>query len=202
MHKSAIVLGSCFGRGVHRRRLSRHRRSGLEITGSACRLLHEIMTNAAKNLRGEEQCRHHSGNPRRRPTPRVKFRSSQSMIAQGVNGLAIAPVGVGVTPALDKAVAAGIKVVLVDNDIPDWTSKSSFVGTNNFNGGVIAGKYSATRLKDGDEIAVLAGVPGVPALDDRVNGMLKGLSGVKVKVVSTWAPIAPANPALRRPRTF
>ncbi|MBV8106923.1 MAG: sugar ABC transporter substrate-binding protein, partial [Hyphomicrobiales bacterium] len=32
-------------------------------------------------------------------------------------------------------------------------------------------------------LGVLEGVPGVPALDDRVNGMLEGLKGVNVKIV-------------------
>ena len=40
-----------------------------------------------------------------------------------------------------------------------------------------------TVLKDGDKIGILEGVPGVPALDDCVNGMLSALDGVKVNVV-------------------
>jgi simple sugar transport system substrate-binding protein len=43
----------------------------------------------------------------------------ESMVTQGVQGIAITPVDPTVAPALDKAVAAGIKVVLIDNSIPD-----------------------------------------------------------------------------------
>ena len=44
----------------------------------------------------------------------------------------------------DKAVdKAGIKVVLVDNDIPDWTGKSSVVATDNLAGGKLAGQWLA-----------------------------------------------------------
>lgn len=111
----------------------------------------------------------------------------ESMITQGVKGIAITPVDPTVSPALDKAVAAGIKVVLIDNGIPNWTGASALVSTNNLNGGVIAGKYLATKLKSGDKILVLAGVPGVPALDDRVTGMQQGLGDVKVEVVGTGA---------------
>ena len=107
----------------------------------------------------------------------------ESMITQGVNGIAITPVDPTVAPALDKAVAAGIKVVLIDNDIPNWKGKTALVATNNLNGGKIAGAYLKTVLKDGDKIGILEGVPGVPALDDRVNGMLSALDGVKVNVV-------------------
>ena len=44
----------------------------------------------------------------------------ESMISQGVKGIAITPIDASVVPALDKAVQAGIKVVLMDNDLPDW----------------------------------------------------------------------------------
>ena len=111
----------------------------------------------------------------------------ESMIAQGVNGLAITPVDPTVAPALDKAVAAGIKVVLIDNSIPNWKGAAALVSTNNLNGGKIAGEYLKTVLKDGDKIGILEGVPGVPALDDRVTGMMQGLGDVKVDVVGKGA---------------
>lgn len=111
----------------------------------------------------------------------------ESMITQGVKGLAITPVDPTVAPALDKAVAAGIKVVLVDNSIPNWKGQTALVSTNNLNGGKIAGEYLKTVLKSGDKIGILQGVPGVPALDDRVTGMMKGLGDVKVDVVGKGA---------------
>ena len=57
------------------------------------------------------------------------------MVTQGVQGIAITPVDPTVAPALDKAVAAGIKVVLIDNSIPDWKGQTALVSTNNLNGG-------------------------------------------------------------------
>lgn len=111
----------------------------------------------------------------------------ESMITQGVKGLAITPVDPTVAPALDKAVAAGIKVVLVDNSIPNWKGQTALVSTNNLNGGKIAGEYLKTVLKSGDKIGILQGVPGVPALDDRVTGMMEGLGDIKVDVVGKGA---------------
>ena len=72
-----------------------------------------------------------------------------------------------VIPALDKAVEAGVKVVLLDNDMPDWTKQ--VVGRRDRQPQRRrAGRRVpvATNLKPGDTIAVLEGVPGVPALDD------------------------------------
>ena len=109
------------------------------------------------------------------------------MISRGVKGIAITPVDATVATTLDKAVAAGIKVVLVDNDIPGWKGKTSYVGTNNLQGGILAGKWLHDHLKDGDKIGILEGVPGVPALDDRVNGMIKGLGDRKLVIAGKGA---------------
>jgi ABC-type sugar transport system substrate-binding protein len=107
----------------------------------------------------------------------------QSMVTQGVKGIAITPSSPAVVPALDDAVSKGVKVVLVDNDLPDWDKKSSVVATDNRKGGVLAGEYLAKTLEKGATLAVLEGVPGVPALDDRVNGMEEGLGSSGIKVV-------------------
>ena len=106
----------------------------------------------------------------------------QDMVTSGVKGIAIAPTSPAVVPALKAAQKQGVKIVLIDNDIPAWKGKASVVATNNFNGGKLAGKYIAARLKPGDKVGILAGVPGVPSLDDRVNGMLAGLGAMKSKL--------------------
>ena len=110
----------------------------------------------------------------------------QDMVAKGVKGIAITPTSPAVSKELDKAIKKGVKVVLMDNDIPAWKNKTSVVATNNLKGGTLAGKYLATKLKPGDTLAILEGVPGVPALDARVTGMLAGLGALKsqIKVVS------------------
>jgi ABC-type sugar transport system substrate-binding protein len=106
----------------------------------------------------------------------------QNMVAQGVKGIAITPTSTAEIPALTKAVQAGIKVVLLDNDLPTFKLKSSVIATDNLAGGVLAGKYLATKLKAGDTLGILEGVPGVPALDDRITGMLQGLGALKSKI--------------------
>jgi ABC-type sugar transport system substrate-binding protein len=111
----------------------------------------------------------------------------QNMVAQGVKGIAITPTSPAVSAALDKAIKAGVKVVLMDNDIPAWKKKTSVVATNNLKGGVLAGQYLATKLKPGDTLGVLEGNPAAPALVDRVTGMMNGLGALKdqIKVVSS-----------------
>ena len=111
----------------------------------------------------------------------------ESMVTQGVQGIAVTPVDPTVAPALDKAIAAGVKVVLMDNNIPDWNGRTALATTDNYAAGKIAGEYLKSVLQDGDTLGILEGVPGVPSLDDRVNGMLEGLQGVDVEIVGRGA---------------
>jgi len=99
----------------------------------------------------------------------------QADITLGVKAIAITPTSPNVKGALQKAVDAGIKVILIDNDIPDWDGKTAVVATDNLAGGKLAGAYLAKALKPGAKIAILQGVLGNPSLDDRVTGMLDGL---------------------------
>jgi ABC-type sugar transport system substrate-binding protein len=84
----------------------------------------------------------------------------ESMVTQGVQGIAITPADPTVAAALDMAVEAGVKVVLMDNNIPDWKNGTALATTNNYNAGKIAGEYLATVLKDGDTLGILEGVRG------------------------------------------
>jgi ABC-type sugar transport system substrate-binding protein len=106
----------------------------------------------------------------------------ENMIAKGVQAIAITPTSPAVQTALDKAVKAGIKVVLVDNDIPGWAGKSSVVATDNLAGGKLAGTWLAGHLPAGAKIGILQGRVGNPSLDDRVKGMKETL-GAKAAVV-------------------
>ncbi|MDP9209409.1 MAG: sugar ABC transporter substrate-binding protein [Actinomycetota bacterium] len=107
----------------------------------------------------------------------------EDMVVKGVKAIAITPTSPNVQGALDKAVDAGIKVVLVDNDIPGWDRKSSVVATDNLAGGKLAGEWLAERLEPGATIGILQGRLGNPSLDDRVKGMKETL-GDKAKVVA------------------
>ena len=86
----------------------------------------------------------------------------ENMIVQGVDAIAITPTSPNVKTALDKAVAAGIKVVLVDNDIPGWSGKSSLVATDNLAGGKLAGGWLAENIPAGSKIGRPPGPPRQP----------------------------------------
>jgi simple sugar transport system substrate-binding protein len=105
------------------------------------------------------------------------------MISQGVKAIAITPTSPNVQDALQQAVDKGIKVVLIDNDIPDWDGKTSVVATDNLAGGKLAGEWLAKNLPAGSTMGVLQGVLGNPSLDARVDGMTETL-GDAAKIVA------------------
>lgn len=101
----------------------------------------------------------------------------EEFTTQKVDAIAITPSSPNVQTALDKATAAGIKVVLLDNDLPGWSGKSTVVATDNLAGGRLAGAWLAEHLPAGAKVAVLQGRLGNPSLDERVAGMKAGLAG-------------------------
>lgn len=116
----------------------------------------------------------------------------EAMVTQGVDALAIAPTAPDqLIPALEAAIAAGIPVVLVDTDIPGLAGKTSYVGTDNANGGRMAAEYIIGQLPDGGQVALIGGTPGVTSTDARVAGALAGFEGTGFEVVAQLS--SPAN---------
>jgi simple sugar transport system substrate-binding protein len=109
----------------------------------------------------------------------------QSFVTQQVDAIVVTPTSPNVQDDLQKAVDAGIVVILVDNDIPDWDGKTSVVATDNKAGGELAGQWLAENLPEGAQIAVLQGVLGNPSLDDRVTGMKDKLGDAAEVVAET-----------------
>jgi ABC-type sugar transport system substrate-binding protein len=109
----------------------------------------------------------------------------QSFVTQQVDAIVVTPTSPNVQDDLQKAVDAGIVVILVDNDIPDWDGKTSVVATDNKAGGELAGQWLAENLPEGAQIAVLQGVLGNPSLEDRVTGMKDKLGDAAEVVAET-----------------
>jgi len=93
-----------------------------------------------------------------------------------------------VIPALEKAKQANIPVVMIDTNV-DWPDKVSYVGTENYEGGKMAGEYLASNLDPGAKVAIIRGITGSPTHDDRSAGAIDYLKEHGIDVVT----IQPAN---------
>jgi simple sugar transport system substrate-binding protein len=107
----------------------------------------------------------------------------EDAVVKGFDAIVITPMGSDVIPAMDAAVERGMVIVLADNDLADFTNKTSVAATDNVKGGQLAGEYLASILEDGDTIGLMEGVRGVPALDARIQGVQEALEGTGVEVI-------------------
>ncbi|HEY3138618.1 MAG TPA: sugar ABC transporter substrate-binding protein [Blastocatellia bacterium] len=114
----------------------------------------------------------------------------EDQILKKVSALAVVPGGISeVTPVLDKAKAAGIPVLIVDNDTP-WAGKLTYIGTDNRVGGKLAGDYIVKTLGGRGKVAIIRGVLGVVSHEDRVAGFKDAIADAPgIELVT----IQPAN---------
>jgi ribose transport system substrate-binding protein/inositol transport system substrate-binding protein len=95
----------------------------------------------------------------------------ETAVTQGVAGIVIEPVSVdGVVPALKAARDAGIPVVVVNQKISDPSGMDSFVGVENFDGGVLQMQTAAEDIGGSGNVAFLLGPLGSDAQIGRTEG--------------------------------
>lgn len=112
------------------------------------------------------------------------------MIASGVDAIVIAPAdSKAVVPALARAVAAGIVVVNIDNQLDadtlaEYELRIPFVGPDNFAGAEKVGNYLAATMEANQSVAILEGVPTTYNSQRRTAGFLKAMNDAGINVVA------------------
>lgn len=114
----------------------------------------------------------------------------ENLIQTQVDAICLVPSGSKeLVPAIAKANQANIPVLIVDTKIDPDAAKAegirteTFIGSDNFQGGKIAGEYAAKIFSGKSTVAILEGVPGHETSDNRLRGFLQGIKdfpGLKV----------------------
>jgi len=106
----------------------------------------------------------------------------ENLIERKVDAICITPNGSReIVPAILKANAAGIPVFIVDSRVDEMTLRDaggtivSFAGSDNFEGGRLAGEYVIRRLGGKGKVAVLEGATGHETGDSRKAGFLAAI---------------------------
>lgn len=121
----------------------------------------------------------------------------QNKIGEGVDGLGVAPSNPDtVTTVLQQADDAGIPVIAVDTDLPDYANKKSFIGTGNEAAGEQGGKYAAELVGSGKKAVILRGRQGDTTHDQREAGFKKGLEAGGVEILEIKACDSEAEKAM------
>ncbi len=98
----------------------------------------------------------------------------EQAIAKKPQGLLVAGFEPILVPVINKAVDAGIPVVTVDADLPE-SKRTAFVGTGNYQAGLVSGKLAAAALQGKGKVVVTS-MPGAHNLQERVRGVRDALS--------------------------
>src|SRR4029077_18395625 len=106
----------------------------------------------------------------------------ENLIETRVAVLCICPSGSKeIVPAVGKANRAGIPVIIVDDELDEsavaqqGVSFDTYIGSDNVEGGRIAGQYLVGASGRSARLAVLEGTPGHQTGDARLRGFLNAI---------------------------
>jgi len=107
--------------------------------------------------------------------PKAELQAFQDAVRQKPSGILISVTDPAVlTYDIDKAIAAGIPVLTIDADAP-VSKRLFFIGTNNYQAGLLGGKRLAEEMKDKGNVVVFT-MPDQSNLQDRLRGYKEALS--------------------------
>ena len=118
-------------------------------------------------------------------SPEDELEAFQKAVGKHPSGIAVSPAKPEVfKDAIDAAVKSGIPVICVDSDSPD-SRRISFIGTDNYQAGLISGKRIAELVHGAGQV-VLITIPGQLNTDERVSGVTEAFKKYpKIKISQT-----------------
>jgi ribose transport system substrate-binding protein len=114
----------------------------------------------------------------------------ENLVETGIAALCIAPSSSkGIIPALAKANAARIPIVVVDDEVDAAAAAEagvrtdSYVGSDNVEGGRLAGRHLVDASRGRAKVAVLEGIPGHETGDSRLRGFREAIAAAPGVIV-------------------
>ncbi|WP_286177557.1 ABC transporter substrate-binding protein [Rhodopirellula sp. JC639] len=100
----------------------------------------------------------------------------KSMITMGVDGIVLAPNQKGgLVDAVEESIGEGIPVVIFDSGLDDGPEIVSYVATDNFKGGQMAGDAMAKAIGEKGNVILLRYLAGSESTEQREEGFLEAL---------------------------
>lgn len=91
------------------------------------------------------------------------------LLAKDIDALIVTPMGPAIKAPIERAAAEGIPVILCTG-IVDTDTNVSRVDRDNRLNGALAAEYIAEKVGGSGQIVMLAGIPGVPTAESRLEG--------------------------------
>lgn len=99
----------------------------------------------------------------------------ENMINRRVTGMVLAPIDRNAArAAVENCVRSGIPVIVIDSDL-NSTRQISFIATDNYKGGYLAGKHLAELVHKNGKVVLLRGSAGNASVDNRERGFLDAI---------------------------
>src|SRR5262249_36770449 len=121
--------------------------------------------------------------PIRRDDRSAQIDVVENMIVRGVQGIVLAPVdNMALRGPVEDAYRNRIPVVVIDSDLHS-DRLVSFIATDNYHGGYMAGEHLSQLLGGKGDVALLRGVEGNASTDHRERGFLAAIKknpGIRV----------------------
>lgn len=100
----------------------------------------------------------------------------EAAIAQKVDGIVTMALNeAALKPVIDRAVGAGIPVILVDTDAPA-SKRTAYAGTDNVTAGKVLGESLAKITNGKANIGLMTGALDQPSLNQRMDGFKAGIA--------------------------
>ncbi|MCS7469818.1 substrate-binding domain-containing protein [Stieleria sp. ICT_E10.1] len=100
----------------------------------------------------------------------------KDMITMGVDGIVLAPNQKGgLVDAVEETIGEGIPVVIFDSGLDEGPEIVSYVATDNFKGGQMAGDAMAKAIGEKGNVILLRYIAGSESTEQRENGYLDAL---------------------------
>lgn len=107
----------------------------------------------------------------------------ENLIQTDLQALCVTPSGSKeIIPALVKAAERGVPILIVDSGLDSAAAADAgvhiktFIGSDNFEGGRIAGEYISALFNGKAKVAILEGVPGHETNESRLQGFRAGVA--------------------------
>ncbi|MFQ5706178.1 MAG: sugar ABC transporter substrate-binding protein [bacterium] len=133
--------------------------------------------------------------PEREIDVEKQMQIAENLIQRKVDAICITPSGSKeIVPAIVKANRNNIPVLIVDTQVDERTlvgaggKTATFIGSDNVEGGRLAGEYIAKALHGNGKVAVLEGIPGHETGDQRLKGFHQAvdkIAGIQVVASQT-----------------
>ncbi len=113
--------------------------------------------------------------PQKEDDRQMQIQVVQNFISRGVDAIVLAPLDArSMVGPVEAAVRRGIPVIIIDSDL-ESEAQSSFIATNNYEGGRMGGRYLAELIGGEGNVVMLRYQEGSASTTNRERGFLSAL---------------------------